>query len=282
MLHALSFDVEEYFQVHAYTGVIDPALWDEYPSRVEIGTRAILDLLAEATVSATFFTLGWVARRQPALMRDIVAAGHELASHGYNHRRVDSQTPDEFRRDVRAAKDVLEQIAGVSITAYRAPSFSINERTPLAHTILVEEGYTLNSSARQSTVPVSIATSSGTLTEFPVPDMSMMGRRIGVGGGGYFRLFPLAVTRRAISAAERAGRPFCVYLHPWEFDPDQPRITASLVTTWRQRIGLSRTARRLKQLLQSFQFGTLTKSLSQLRTALDGTTGPLGSIERVA
>ncbi|MFL5330441.1 MAG: XrtA system polysaccharide deacetylase [Gemmataceae bacterium] len=282
MLHALSFDVEEYFQVHAYTGVIDPALWDEYPSRVQLGTRIILDLLAEAGTSATFFTLGWVGKRHPQLVRDIVAAGHELASHGYNHRRVDTQTPDEFRRDVRAAKEILEQVAGVPVTAYRAPSFSINDRTPWAHAILVEEGYTLDSSVRRSTAPFTIQIASGSLTEFPVPAMSVMGRQIGVGGGGYFRLFPLWVTHRAIRAAQRAGQPFCVYLHPWEFDPDQPRIMTSIVTTWRQRIGLSRTAIRLKQLLQSFQFGTLAKSLSHSRVAVEGTTDPLGAIERVA
>jgi len=270
MLHALSFDVEEYFHVHAYSGVIDPANWDEYPSRIEVGTKIILDLLADAQVRATFFVLGWVAQRQPALVRSIIAAGHELASHGFHHRRVDQQLADEFREDVRIAKHLLEDVAGAPVTAYRAPSFSINAHTPWAHQILVEEGHTLDSSLRgPETAPFLIETPAGPIQEFPVPYFSLAGRRIGVGGGGFFRLFPEWFTRRAIRSA---GQPFCVYLHPWEFDPDQPRIACSATATFRQRVGLHKTASRLGRLLQSFQFDSLTNSLKAYRSGHMGRT----------
>ncbi len=285
MIHALSLDIEEYFQVHAFNGVIDSTRWDEYPSRVAIGTQVILDLLAAAQSRATFFVLGWVARRQPALVRSIVAAGHELASHGYNHRRVDAQTAEEFRLDIRAAKETLENIAGIPVTAYRAPSFSITAKSPWAHQVLVEEGHTLDSSmaagrgARSLSTtdgsPFTIQTQSGPLTEVPLPTMKIAGRRVPVGGGGYFRLFPEFVTQRALRASDQAGVPFCVYLHPWEFDPDQPRIMASAITTFRHRVGIDRTAGRLERLLKSFPFDGLSEVANHFfaRPSNDG-SGP--------
>lgn len=269
--HALSFDVEEYFHVHAFTGIVDPANWDEYPTRVEPATRTILDILAKADVRATFFVLGHVADRHPRLVRDIATSGHEIASHGYWHERVDSLTPDKFRDDVRRAKDLLQQITGRPVTAYRAPSFSITRRTPWAHPILVEEGYTLDSSMAAgrgdrslagASVPFVVETPAGCLTEFPLPTTSLGGRRIPVGGGGYFRLFPEWFTHRALRSVEESGGPFCVYLHPWEFDPEQPQLTAPALATLRHWVGITRAAGRLRRLLDAFLFGSLSDCLA--------------------
>jgi polysaccharide deacetylase family protein (PEP-CTERM system associated) len=273
ILNALTFDVEEYFQVTGFAGAINPARWDGYESRVVGGTGAILDLLHAAGVRATFFVLGWVARRHPRLVRALAAAGHEVASHGYWHQLVTTQTPEQFRADVRAAKDVLEDLLGEAVTAYRAPSFSIAPDRDWAFEVLVEEGYTTDSSVaagrRHSDGhlaadgrPFELETPSGVLQEYPLPTARWLGRAVPVGGGGYFRLFPYAVTRRALRGLNAAGRPFAVYLHPWEFDPGQPQLCVPRAKALKHYVNLHRTRPRCERLLADFRFDTLSASLA--------------------
>lgn len=273
-LNALTFDIEDYFQVTGFARHIRPATWLRYESRVEIGTHVILDLLAAADVKATFFTLGWIARRHPKLVRAIQRAGHEIASHGDWHQLVTTQTPAEFRADVRAAKSVLEDVTGRRIDGYRAPSFSITPDRAWAFEVLVEEGYTFDSSVaagrRDSCgdragagVPFVMRTPSGMLTEYPLPTTRWLGREVPVGGGGYFRLCPYGVTRRALAAINAGGRPFAVYLHPWEFDPDQPRLTGPLLKRFKHRVNLRRTRPRLERLLRDFSFGRMSGSMGE-------------------
>lgn len=273
MIHALTFDVEEYFHVHAFSDVIDPTRWDEYPSRVVESTHTILGILADARVTATFFVLGWVAERHPQLVRDIAAGGHELASHGYGHQRVDALNAEQFRDDIRRSKQLVEKAGARPVTGYRAPSFSITAQAAWAHQTLVEEGYTLDSSMAagrrgRSTEPGSdgrvftLQTPAGPLTEFPLPAVRRAGVRVPVGGGGYFRLFPYWLTRRWLRSIEESGRPFCVYLHPWEFDSGQPRLTAPLRQNVRHRVNIAKTDRRLRQLVRDFRCGTLSDALN--------------------
>jgi polysaccharide deacetylase family protein (PEP-CTERM system associated) len=274
MLNALTFDVEDYFQVTGFARQIDPATWLRYEPRVEIGTNIILDILAAAEVRATFFTLGWIARRHPALVRSIQRAGHEIASHGDWHQLVTTQTAAEFRADVRAAKTVLEDVTGRRVVGYRAPSFSIATDRAWAFEVLVEEGYTFDSSVAAgrrdscgdraaAEVPFVMRTPSGLLTEYPLPTAGWLGRNVPVGGGGYFRLYPYAVTRRALRAINAAGRPFTVYLHPWEFDPEQPRLAGPLARRLKHRVNLRRTRPRLERMLGEFNFGTMSASMGE-------------------
>jgi polysaccharide deacetylase family protein (PEP-CTERM system associated) len=272
MIHALTIDVEEYFHVHAFADVIDSVNWDEYPSRVVAATHRILELLAEAQVHATFFVLGWVARRHPQLVRAIRADGHEVASHGYFHQRVDSLTRDQFRADVRLAKQVIEDAAGLEVTAYRAPSFSITAASPWAHQVLVEEGHQVDSSLAAGrgtksntpadTRPYVIETPSGTITELPLPAGRLFGRSTPVGGGGYLRLFPYWLTRQQLIRLETKEQPFCVYFHPWEIDLDQPRLTAPWNRNLRHRIGISTMERKLRSLLNDFTFDSVATVLA--------------------
>jgi len=274
VLNALTFDVEDYFHVTGFADRIAPAHWDFYELRVERSTDTILALLDVADTRATFFILGWVARRCPGLVRRIAAAGHEIASHGYWHQLVTTQTPAEFRADVRAAKAVLEDVIGEPVAAYRAPSFSIAPDRAWAFEVLLEEGYTVDSSVaagRRTScghlsmdgLPFQIMTHAGPLAEYPLPTVRWLGRSVPVGGGGYFRLFPYAVTRRALRGLNAAGRPFAVYLHPWEFDPGQPRLRMPRATAFRHSVNLHRTGPRLERLLRDFRFDTLTVSLEQ-------------------
>lgn len=273
-LNALTFDVEDYFQVTGFARQIDPATWLRYEPRVEIGTRIILDLLAAAGVTATFFTLGWIGRRHPALVRSIQRAGHEVASHGDWHQLVTTQTPADFRADVRAAKAILEDVTGLRIDGYRAPSFSIAPDRAWAFEVLVEEGYTFDSSVAAgrrdscgdragAEVPFVMRTPSGWLTEYPLPTARWCGRNVPVGGGGYFRMYPYAVTRRALTTINAAGRPFAVYLHPWEFDPEQPRLAGPWARRFKHRVNLRRTRPRLERLLGDFNFGTMSASMER-------------------
>jgi polysaccharide deacetylase family protein (PEP-CTERM system associated) len=265
-MNAMTFDVEEYYHVHAFAGVIDPATWGERPSRVVEPTLRILDMLGD--VRATFFILGDVAARHRTLAHRIAAGGHEIASHGFGHRRVDAMSEAEFRADVRRAKRLLEDQTGVAVTAYRAPSFSITPATPWAHRVLVEEGHTVDSSAAagrsgRSAEPVTarpypIATPAGRLTEFPLPAVG----GVPVGGGGYLRLFPYFVTRAALRSLRE---PFCVYLHPWELDPDQPRVRAPWLQNLRHRVGLRSTSDKLSRLLRDFRFTSMSETLAAIQ-----------------
>ena len=271
MQNAFSIDVEDYFQVGAFADIISPKDWDSWTPRVVGNTRRILELLASAPqpIKATFFILGWVAERFPELVPEIVKQGHEIASHGYGHQFVYTLTEDEFRDDVRRTRTLLQAQSGQPILGYRAPSFSITKRTPWAHRVLVEEGYTYDSSV----FPIyhdlhgnpdapreihTIQTESGTITEFPPAVVTRFGKNIPIGGGGYFRFFPYCVTARCLKDINRQGKPFAFYIHPWEIDPKQPRIPgASLKSRFRHYLNLKHTAERLKRLFHEFSFTTV-------------------------
>jgi polysaccharide deacetylase family protein (PEP-CTERM system associated) len=276
LLNALTIDVEDYYHVSAFEGVVGRERWPQMESRVEASTERVLDILADAGVRGTFFVLGWVAERQQRLVQTIARAGHEIACHGHWHRLIYTQTPDEFRDDLCRARDILEDLTGRRVAAYRAPSFSVTKDSLWALDILIEEGFTVDSSiypthhdryglAGTPLGPHAIERPGGTLWEFPPPVWRLLGYPLPVGGGGYFRLYPYAVTRRGLRAINAAGRPFAVYLHPWELDPEQPRVKAGWAKHFRHYVGLRRTADRLAALLRDFAFGTLTESLGRHR-----------------
>jgi polysaccharide deacetylase family protein (PEP-CTERM system associated) len=266
-LNAFTVDVEDYFHVSAFERHIDRGRWHEYESRVGVNTRRLLDLLDRHGVRGSFFVLGWVAQQDPELVRDIDRAGHEVGSHSFWHRLVYEQTPEEFRHDVRQSRDVLEQIIGRPVTAFRAPSFSITRRSLWALEVLVEEGFQIDSSI----FPIyhdrygihdakphihEIHTPAGSLWEFP-PAVVRLGRlNLPVSGGGSFRLYPGAWMRQCLARLNRAGRPFMFYVHPWEVDPHQPRLNAgSRLSRFRHYVNLSRTEAKLHQMLRQFRFG---------------------------
>lgn len=281
ILNALTVDVEDYYHVSAFEGLVRREQWDGFESRVVASTHRILNALEAASVRGTFFVLGYVAERHPELVRAIQAAGHEIGCHSYWHRLVYRQTPKEFRADLRQARDLLQDITGVSVTAYRAPSFSITRRNLWALDILIEEGFRFDSSiyptyhdrygiAGAPPQPHQIARPAGTLWEFPMAIYRRFGYPLPIGGGGYFRLYPYALTRHGLGAINREGRPFVVYIHPWELDPEQPRLRPSRLTAFRHYVNLHRTENRLKRLLRDFALGTLTEAHSPLAT--DGAT----------
>jgi polysaccharide deacetylase family protein (PEP-CTERM system associated) len=236
ILNGLSVDIEEWFQVGAFERVIDKADWASLQSRVETNTGMVLDLFAESGAKATFFTLGWVADRCPALIRRIADAGHEIASHGWDHQRVFTMDATRFRADLIRTRDVLQDAGGQAITGYRAPSFSIDARTPWAHRVLADEGYLYSSSVapvrhdhygwrdapRYAFTPVA----GSDLIELPVTVAEFGKRRIAT-GGGFFRLLPAALTDFAVRQVNAAGEPAVFYFHPWEVDPGQPRVAAA-------------------------------------------------------
>jgi polysaccharide deacetylase family protein (PEP-CTERM system associated) len=262
--NAMTIDVEDYFQVEAFASTIDRKDWDCLPARVERNTQKLLDILAEARTEATFFVLGWVARRQPALVQCIVAAGHELASHGSDHIRVDCQSPEAFRADVRSSKRILEDLGGVPVRGYRAPTFSISRNTRWAHAILAEEGYQYSSSVypikhdlygtpdapRTAFSPVS------GVIEVPLTTVSVLGADVPASGGGFFRLFPYPLSRWLLGQARHANNgPAVFYLHPWEIDPEQPRHRrAPVLSRSRHYLNLGRTEARLRRLLGDFSW----------------------------
>lgn len=269
IINALSIDVEDWFQVGAFETTIPRENWAQLSPRVERNSCFLLDMLDRKGVKATFFTLGWVAERNPRLVRRIVEAGHELASHGYDHRRVFTFTPDEFREDLRKSRFLLEQAAGVPVTGYRAPSFSIDARTPWAHAILAEEGYRYSSSVapvvhdhygwpqapRFAFRPVA---SSG-MIELPVTTARLLGRTVAAGGGGFFRLFPYAFSRWAVNQVNRRERrPAILYFHPWEIDTEQPRVKAApLKSRLRHYTNISVMAAKMERLIGDFSWGRM-------------------------
>ncbi|MGL4312877.1 MAG: XrtA system polysaccharide deacetylase [Sphingomonas sp.] len=266
--NGLSVDVEDWFQVGAFETVIDRKDWDSLPPRVERNTLAVLDLFAETGVKATFFTLGWVAARHPALIRRIVDAGHEIASHGWDHARVFTLTPDAFATDIGDARRAIEDAAGVAVTGYRAPSFSIDARTPWAHAVLAEQGYAYSSSVapiahdhygwpkapRFAYRPLKDAP----LIELPITIARVAGRPMAT-GGGFFRLFPGAWTDRAIRAVNRGeGHAAIFYFHPWEIDRDQPRVAqAPLRSKLRHYARLGAMAGKLSRLIANHRWGRI-------------------------
>jgi polysaccharide deacetylase family protein (PEP-CTERM system associated) len=262
----LSVDVEDYFQVQAFAGSVDRRAWSTYPSRVVRNTERLLDLFDELNLTATFFILGWVARRYPSLVRTIVARGHEPACHSYWHRLIFNLTPDEFREDTQRAKDVIEQAGGVEIHGYRAPSFSITERSLWAFDVLAELGFLYDSSVfpvrhdlygikDASRTPVSVKTPSGSLLEFPLATFRYKRfPNFPVAGGGYLRMLPFWYTRAGVESAWREGLPVVSYVHPWELDPDQPRLNVPLKSRLRHYTGLKRTEAHLRKLLSLDRF----------------------------
>ncbi len=280
MLNALSVDVEDWFQVGAFETCISRDDWETLPRRVEANADAVLALFDEARVKGTFFTLGWVAERHPALMRRIAEAGHEIASHGWDHARVFTLSPEAFRADLIRARRAIEDASGISPRGYRAPSFSIDKRTPWAHPILAEEGYTYSSSVapvvhdhygwpeapRFAHRPLPDAD----LIELPVTTVELAGRRLAAGGGGFFRLLPYAFSNWAIGRVNGTEeRPAVFYFHPWEIDPDQPRVAgAPLKSRLRHYSRLSAMRPKLLKLLKSHQWGRTSDVVERERERL--------------
>ena len=279
MRNALSVDVEDWFQVGAFERVIDKGDWARLESRVARNTDAVLDLFARAGVKATFFTLGWVAERAPAQMRRIVAEGHEIASHGWDHDRLFTMDAEAFRADLSRARAAIEDAAGVAVTGYRAPSFSIDTRTPWAHRVLAEEGYAYSSSVapvrhdhygwpespRFAWRPVA----DSALIELPVTTARVGGRTLAAGGGGFFRLLPYRFSRWAIQQVHReAGRPAVFYFHPWEIDPAQPRVAnAPLRSKLRHYSRLDAMEGKLERLLGDFQWARVDEVVAGQATS---------------
>jgi polysaccharide deacetylase family protein (PEP-CTERM system associated) len=269
VLNALSVDVEDWFQVGAFETVISRDDWDSLECRVERNSDAVLALFDTAGVKGTFFTLGWVAERYPALIRRIVDAGHEIASHGYAHERVFNFTPKEFAADIEKARKLIEDASGAKVTGYRAPSFSIDQRTPWAHEILAEQGYEYSSSVapvkhdhygwaqapRFAFRPVA----GSDFLEIPVTTATIGSRRLAAGGGGFFRMLPYQFSRWAINQVnDRDDRPAIIYFHPWEIDPGQPRVAnAPLKSKIRHYTKLDVMAAKLTRLAAEFQWERL-------------------------
>ena len=269
VVNGLSVDVEDWFQVGAFENVIDRRSWDSLSDRVERNVEQILDLFAACEVQGTFFTLGWVAERHGPLMRRIVDAGHELASHGWDHARVFTLGKDAFARDVERARKVLEDASGVAITGYRAPSFSIDQRTPWAYEVLAEQGYAYSSSVapithdhygwRDAPRFAFRPLASSALVEIPVTTAQFAGKRLAAGGGGFFRVLPYAFSRWAIRQVNTQDqRPAVFYFHPWEIDPAQPRVAgAPLRSKLRHYTNLDVMAEKLEQLIREFAWGRM-------------------------
>ncbi len=269
IVNGLSVDVEDWFQVGAFENVIERDDWDGIKTRVESNVDRILDLFAEAEVHATFFTLGWVAKRHPAMIRRIAEAGHELASHGYDHARVFTFDRSAFAEDIRKAREIIEDCSGQKVTGYRAPSFSIDQRTPWAFMELAEQGYLYSSSVapiahdhygwpeapRFAFKPLPWSE----LVEIPVTTAMLGGRRVAAGGGGFFRVLPYAFSRWAIRQVNRREqRPAVFYFHPWEVDPDQPRVpSAPMRSRLRHYTGLEQMAGKLRDLVHEFRWGRM-------------------------
>jgi polysaccharide deacetylase family protein (PEP-CTERM system associated) len=267
IVNALTIDVEDYFQVSALAPHFPRREWENVPCRVERNMDLILSLLHEYGAKATFFTLGWIAERYPHLVRLIAMEGHELASHGYAHQRASEQTPEAFLADIQLAKTVLEDIADVPVNGYRAPSFSIGRTNPWAHDCIAEAGYRYSSSVYpvrhdhygMPDAPRFPYRLDNGLLEMPITTVRWMGRNLPAGGGGYFRLLPYAASRwliRQVNETDR--RPAMFYFHPWEVDPEQPRVAGTTAKTrFRHYVNLSRTEERLRRLMNDFSWGRM-------------------------
>jgi polysaccharide deacetylase family protein (PEP-CTERM system associated) len=273
VVNAMTIDVEDYFHVSVFDGLVPRDRWDQLESRVCANTERLLDLFSERGVTATFFVLGWVAERFPGLVSRIAGLGHEVASHGYGHRLIYEQTRDAFRDDVRRAKDILESLTGKHVDGYRAPSYSITPQSLWALDVLLGEGHRYDASIfpirhDRYGIPGSprhphvLRRENGTLVEAPGSTVRIGGMNLPVAGGGYFRILPYAWTRwgiRRLNAIE--NRPAIFYLHPWEIDPSQPRMDADYVGRFRHYRNLDKTEDRLTRLLRDFRFGPLQQVL---------------------
>lgn len=284
IVNGLSVDVEDWFQVGAFENVIERDQWATLDDRVDRNVREILDLFDEVGASATFFTLGWVAQRHGALLREIVERGHEMASHGWDHARVHTLTPQQFAEDISSARKVIEDASGVRVSGYRAPSFSIDQRTPWAFEELAEQGYTYSSSVapvahdhygwaaapRFAFKPLA----SSDLIEIPVTTAMFAGKRLAAGGGGFFRVLPYGFSRWAIRQVNRQDeRPAVFYFHPWEIDTAQPRVAdAPIKSRLRHYTNLDKMAPKLRQLIREFAWGRMDVLAQREKAALEAIT----------
>jgi len=268
VINAMTVDVEDYFQVSAFESHVDKSQWQTIPCRVEANTERILYLFDTHGVRGTFFILGWVAQRYPALVKKIVAGGHEIASHGWEHIRVNTQTPQEFRKDIERTRKLLEDISGEPVKGYRAASYSIGSGEAWAWDELADAGYLYSSSI----VPIKhdlygipdaprfpFTVAGGQLREIPITTIPLAGRNINCGGGGWFRLFPYAFSRWALNRVNKGEQQAGIfYFHPWEIDPDQPRPEGlGMKTRFRHYLNLDRTYGRLECLLKDFRWGRM-------------------------
>lgn len=284
VVNAFSVDVEDYFQVAALAPAISRESWSERESRVERNTERVLARLAERNIRGTFFVLGWIAERHPALVKRIANAGHEIASHGFSHQLIYRQSPSEFRAETERCKHLLENLTGDAVIGYRGASFSITRQSLWALDVLIDLGFQYDSSifpirhdrygipdASDEPGPI-VAPSGRRLTEFPLAAASFGGLKIPVSGGGYFRLLPYGLTRLGLRRINRAGKPIAFYLHPWELDPDQPRVRVAALSRWRHYTNLHRCEVRLQRLLTDFKFDSMSAVL--------GSRGLLPTVEK--
>ena len=279
MLNAISIDVEEWFHPEILRGRFAPAEWPGLESRIGANVDRILGQLDAAGVPATFFVLGWVAEREPKLVPRLVAAGHEIASHGYAHAMITQQTPEEFDADLARSLDILASQSGRRVVGYRAPSFSIVENTLWAFDVLIDHGIEYDSSIypvhhdrygipTAPRAPYRVARRGNTeLWELPPPTLRVFGRNLPAAGGGTLRLFPYAASELVLRRLNAAGIPGIVYTHPWEFDPEQPRVPMSWLKTLRHYANVGRMAGKLERLLAAFEFGTCAAVLQSVRGA---------------
>lgn len=295
--NVLSIDVEDYYQVSNFAHLVSFERWGEFECRVERNTAILLEVLAGAAIKGTFFILGWVAQRHPSLVAEIAAAGHEVATHGYRHRLIYDLEPAEFRRDLRQSVDLIEQASGQRVLGHRAPSFSITTRNPWAIDILQEEGLLYDSSIfairhprygipDAPRAPYEIRPG---FWEFPMATLRFGCTNLPVAGGAYFRLYPYALTRCGVRRMNREGLPAMIYLHPWEVDPEQPRLPTSLQARLRHYTNLKKTEPRLRKLCREFQFATAAEVLclaprpsdAVLTTRPDGHTPAIKTASRL-
>jgi polysaccharide deacetylase family protein (PEP-CTERM system associated) len=280
VVNAMTVDVEDYFHASAFDRVVSRSSWAGRDSRVVKNTETLLESFDRAGIHATFFLLGWVAERFPRLVRDIADRGHEIASHGFHHQLIYLLTPEQFREDVRRAKATIEEAAGCTVRGYRAPSFSIVRDSLWALDVLIEEGHSYDASvfpihhdrygipeaSRRAHV---IERQSGSIVEVPASTVRFGGTNWPIAGGGYFRLLPYQWTKSGISRVNAVdAEPVVFYIHPWEIDPEQPRLPVSRLTRWRHYRGLDQTAARLDQLMKDFRFDTVTASLAARGTTV--------------
>ena len=268
--------MEDYFHVEAFSKVIDPIDWGNYPQKVSENTDRILGLMEKHEVRGTFFVLGWVAERNKALVQRIASQGHEIASHGYMHRKIDSMAPTVFRKDIRMSKDILENITGSPVIGFRAPTFSITEKTIWALEMLEEEGFRYDSSIfpirhdrygypsfSRKIIPVR-----GNLVEIPLSTLRVFGNNFPVAGGGYLRLFPLSYNRAGIRWLNSGEKmPAVLYIHPWELDDKQPKVKVGIFTRFRHYYNLKKTEEKISALLAEFSWGRICDSIKEY---LDG------------
>jgi polysaccharide deacetylase family protein (PEP-CTERM system associated) len=272
-VNALTVDVEDYYQVEAFSDVISRENWSRWESRIERNTDRLLNLFADLQVRGTFFVLGWVAEHHPQLVRRIAEAGHEIACHSYHHQLISKQIQTEFREDVRRAKSLLEEVTGKEVEGYRAPTYSITSQTMWALDILIEEGFRYDSSIfpihhdrygipNAQRFPHLIRRSTGEIIEFPPSTVRFFGQNMPIAGGGYFRLMPYPVFRWGVDRINFEECKSAIFMiHAWEVDPDQPVLPGKRINVWRHRLNLRRTEPRLKKLLNDFRFAPVREVL---------------------